>query len=218
MKYDQQQSTRPSRPCARRQDLRAEKGSSLDDRSGTGALEQVQIIATRSMTQVRSLQRGSSVLRLVVLISVALFIAGVGWFSYAEYRRQYWDDVAAELCMKEGGVEILQFVELTPAQYESMPRAGGHIGGHAPIELTPPTVPTYAESREEVIRRASPRVWKTVSRVIRKSDGATVARWVSVHRLGGDPLAIDHPSSFTCPPFEQLYTDLEKIFIRRENK
>ena len=168
--------------------------------------------------RMRCQQRGSSVLKVIVIVFVAMLVAGISWFIYADQRRQYWDDMARELCAKEGGVQIVQHVQLTPAEYASMPRAGGHVAGHAPLELSPPTVPTYAQFREEVIRQSSPRVWKTVSQVIRKSDGATVARWVRVTRLGGDPIVIDHPSSFTCPPSEQVYSDLEKIFEMREVK
>lgn len=165
---------------------------------------------------VRFLQRGSVVLKGMGVIAATALAAGIGWFTYANHRLHYWDDKAREMCAKEGGVQILQHVPLTPVEYESMPRAGGHIGGHAPLELSPAAVPTYAQSREEVIRESSPRVWKTVSIVVRKSDGATVARWVRVTRLGGDPISIDHPSSFICPAAERIYADLEKIFVRKE--
>lgn len=163
-------------------------------------------------------QRGGSVLTTILIISVATIVVGIGWYAYAAHRQQYWDDKVRELCAKEGGVQVLQYVPLTPIEFESMPRAGGQVGGHAPLELTPPEVPTYGQSREEVIRESSPRVWKTVSVVIRKSDGATVARWVYLTRLGGDAISIDHPSSFTCPPWEQSYADLANIFVKKEIK
>ena len=170
------------------------------------------------MKRVRFRQRGSSLLKVMVIIPAAMLVAGIGWLIYAGQRLQYWDDKVRELCAKEGGVQVLQYVPLTPLEFESMPRAGGQVGGHAPLELSRPEVPTYGQSREEVIRESSPRVWKTVSLVIRKSDGTTVARWVHVTRLGGDPISIDHPSSFTCPPWEQIYADLAKIFVKKEIK
>lgn len=170
------------------------------------------------MKHVPALQRGNVLLWVVSAIAIVPLVAGVGWLTYTNHRRQYWDERAQELCAREGGVQILQHVPLTLAEYEAMPRAGGRVGGHAPLELSPPTVPTYAQSREEVIRESAPRVWKTVFQLIRKSDGATVARWVRVTRLGGDPIPLDHPSSFTCPPSEQVYADLEKIFVKRNVK
>lgn len=170
------------------------------------------------MRRVRCLQRGSSVLKVIVIIPAAMLVAGIGWFIFADQRLKYWDDKVRELCAKEGGVQVLQHVLLTPAEYEAMPRSGGHVSGAAPLELTRLEAPTYAESRIEVIREASPRIWKTVVLVIRKSDGTTVARLVHVSRSGGDPIAIDHPSSFGCPPADQISAGLGKIFVKKEMK
>jgi hypothetical protein len=170
------------------------------------------------MKRVRVIQRGGSVLKMILIIPAAMLVAGIGWLVYADQRLKYWDDKVREMCAKEGGVQVLQHVPLTPAEFEAMPRSGGHVSGAAPLELTRPEVPTYAESRMEVIREASPRIWKTVVLVVRKSDGATVARWVRVSRSGGDPIAIDHPSHFICPPVEQMSAELAKVYVKKEIK
>lgn len=170
------------------------------------------------MNRIDLFQRGGSALKALVVVPVAFLVAGIGWYAFASLRLQYWDGKVRELCAKEGGVKVLQHVALTPAEYASMPRTGGRVAGHAPLELSRPEVPTYAQYRQDVIREWNPQVWKMVGTVIRKSDSATVARWVHVNRLGGDPIAIDHPSSFSCPPAEQTSAELETIFVIKEIK
>lgn len=170
------------------------------------------------MSRIYVLQRGSSVLKTLVVVPLALLVAGIGWYAFASLRLQYWDGKVRELCAKEGGVKVLQHVALTPAEYASMPRSGGHVSGAAPLELTWPEVPTYAHSNIEVIREWDPRVWKTVVTVVRKSDGAPVARLVHVSRSGGDPIAIDHSSSFACPSGPEISAQLETIYVKKEIK
>jgi hypothetical protein len=160
-------------------------------------------------------QRGGATLKFVLAIPLVLILACVTWYVLSDQWQRYWDRRVVELCAKEGGVEIFQHVELTEEQFRTLPKVDGHVTGNASMNLTLESEPTYAESKIEVVRENSPRVWKTTSLIRRKSDAEAVARYVRVSRLGGDPITVDHPSSFMCPPSEQIYADLSKIFIKK---
>ena len=141
------------------------------------------------MKRVRVFQRGSLVLKVILAVSVAMLVAGIGWFSYAEQRREYWDDKVREMCAKEGAAVALQRVEI--ARGDAIPPTPDERYADAGAEYV-------SRWREEVIRPASPRVLRTEVTLIRVHDQKSLGRQIRYARIGGDPGFVDNPSTFSC--------------------
>lgn len=80
------------------------------------------------------------------LVSALIFAGFIGWYGFTEYQRNYWDDRVRSICAEPGSEQVFSKVMLSDAEYEAIPRVGGHLAGFAPRELTRPSVPTYVRN------------------------------------------------------------------------
>lgn len=150
------------------------------------------------MNSIRFFQRGGAVLKLIVIIAAAMFVAGIGWFTYAEHRLRYWDDKVREMCVKDGGLHIFEQVSLPSSVYQSLLSVFG--------ELSPPELdggrgeaPIGRISLDVHLHIGVPEVVRYEQRLVRRSDGKVLGSYITYARIGGDSGFVDNPSTFACP-------------------
>jgi hypothetical protein len=147
--------------------------------------------------------RASSILGLVVLYGCA---------GYTPGAKSYWDQRVNDMCAKDGGVTIYERIPIPKAQFEKLPRVGGHAAIPPRTDAKADDLVFWDEFSTD-IRDANPRVWRSEQIVRRRSDEKIVARIVRYSRVGGDmPTGLAHSSSLGCPEEEQIFAQQEKIF------
>lgn len=128
---------------------------------------------------------------------IVLLALGVG---YIEARKAYWDRKVMELCQKDGGVKIFKPVVLSDADYARLP--------FAPLDARY----VYSSNTEYLVRDGL-EVKKYVTRVLDRSSATILSHRVAFSRIGGDLVAVDEPSSFSCPRVKESLFD--KTFVRQ---
>jgi hypothetical protein len=127
-----------------------------------------------------------------------------------------WDDHIRKLCERDGRVTILEQVTISKSDLERgvLPRSND---GRIDVELRQlahPEAPVYAERNTTYFREWNPQVGRVEWTVIRRQDGAVVARWVRYGRFGGDlSTGLAHDSSFSCPDPQTINEELQKLFV-----
>lgn len=149
-------------------------------------------------------------LLMIPVAVIALFILAVGFY---EGRKAYWDYRISEMCKKDGGVTVVEKMQISSEQYEKLPRVN-----NSPVIVSEKhsksPEPVFAVDREMVLREWAPRVIRWESSVKRRSDGKVIGMLVTYIRSGGDfPLSFGHPTSFICPERKQFYADQSKFFL-----
>lgn len=157
-------------------------------------------------------QRGLSLIGKLLMIPAVLIAALILAVGFYEGRKAYWDAQVREMCAKDGGVTIYQKLHISKAEVRLLGTVGGMIGIPAK-ELARPNAPVHEELKIIDIRRASPQVSRSEMLILRRSDGAIVAKAIIYARSGGDFSSPAHPSSFSCPELKAVISDLQQLFI-----
>ncbi len=147
------------------------------------------------------------------LILIGLLVLA---FLFGEFNKSYWDYKVKKMCLEDGGVTVYETVFLSEAEFKT---AGGSSYG----QLVVPTrevardrniYPFYSERSGSELRSGSPRVYRSESKIFRKSDEKVLGRLTTYGRYGGDFPFSFNPSSFGCGNIEGFRLDIEKqIFI-----
>jgi hypothetical protein len=150
---------------------------------------------------------------LIALIAcVSLLSACAG---YVPGRKSAWDSEISALCAKDGGVQMVEQIVLTPEQADLMREHGGRISVRT-RSGTPSSWPIFAEMRTSYLNKASPVVTRTETEIVRRSDSKVVAKWVMYARSGGDfPTGLAHESVFSCPDIRGLDAQIQRLFVIR---
>ena len=173
-----------------------------------------------SVTSVRESNSRKSYVDWRWLLSMSPLVAALSaCMGYTPGRLEYWDEVIREHCKKDGGVTIYDRIRVSKAEIDRhvLTITEGRYLGVTLKELAHPDSPAYAERRITYLREANPQVGRVEWIVIRRSDQAVVARWVSYGRFGGDAPGPSHESHFTCPDPQALRSDLQRLFIVEGN-
>jgi hypothetical protein len=144
---------------------------------------------------------------LLVVCLLAITLAGC-----MPGQQSYWDAQVKEMCAKDGGVTIYQKLRISESEMRLLGTVGGMIGIPAK-DLAKPNAPVYEELKIVDIRDSNPRVSRSEMLIVRRSDGATVARAIIYARSGGDFPSPAHPSSFSCPEFNVVISELQQLFV-----
>ena len=169
----------------------------------------VLFVARYSVKRGRLLQGGRSSLKVLAIILAAVLVAGIGWFTYAEQRLQYWDNKVRELCAKDGEGVVLQRVEV--AQRDAIPPT--------PDERYADAGAAYVSRwREEVIRSTNPRILRTEVILIRARDKTILGHQFIYARIGGDAGFVDNPSTFSCRDIGIKSIGSQVFFTKGESK
>jgi hypothetical protein len=87
--------------------------------------------------------------------------------------------------------------------------------GVATKRLANPEAPVYALEKVTYLREGNPQVRRAESSVVRRSDQAIVATWVTYARIGGDvPTGMSEGTNFICPDLREMTSDLDRqLFV-----
>lgn len=142
------------------------------------------------------------------------FILIAGGIAFCELNKAYWDHQVKLMCEKDGGVTVFEYIELTPDEFK---KHGGNQYGEIRINgksASPKSDPYFIDFSNSIINKGPPQVGKTITSIIRKSDGKTMSVLVDYGRGGGDLIVIDHPSSFSCNEIEGFSSRLIKSTVK----
>jgi len=142
--------------------------------------------------------RGVGAVRLLAWIPVALILLLVLVVGFYEGRKAYWDYRVREMCEKDGGVKVIEIIDVDASTYQSLKNKFGQID--IPVKEDPRSVGAvvFHSYKDIYLRHDDPEVRRSELVVTRASSGAIVATSITYSRVGGDILAL-HPSHFSCP-------------------
>jgi len=160
-----------------------------------------------------SQQRGGAIVKILLFIPLLVLLV-IGFY---EGRKAYWDYQVKDMCEKDGGVVIIDLMNISQEQEKYLPHAGGVVS-ISPESLAHPSAPAFIKTNKQIIKDGSPTVVRLEYEVIRRSDGQQIATAVSYLRTGGDIPSPAFPSSYYCPVTGKITTDLSKIFAIKESR
>lgn len=153
---------------------------------------------------------GLSLIGWLIKIPVFLIILLVLVIGFYEGRKAYWDYRVTKMCEEDGGVTVFEKVELEKNKHSNLISRGGSviipIFSNAKIDD-----PYYIVFSESILRKKNPKVRKTETKIIRRSDSKVLSLKVSYSRGGGDfPTFIAAASAFSCRNVKGINTILGK--------
>jgi len=143
----------------------------------------------------------------IPLVLISLLILVVIFF---EARKAYWDHRIEEMCEKDGGVIVHEYIELEREEYPNLISSSGNviIPNKYNAKVGDPYFVTFSES---ILRDGTPKIRRTETKIIRRSDSKILSIRVGYSREGGDiPTGILAPSSFSCRSVKNINTSLIK--------
>lgn len=138
-------------------------------------------------------------------LAVALGVSGLAnCASYTPGAKSHWDARVKELCEKDGGIMVYERARINRSDFRP-PIVSAGILPLPPDESAASTTPYVSRRVNVTLNASSPRVERSETQVIRRSDGKVLGRSVQYWRRGGDvPTGIAEDSSFICPAHADL--------------
>lgn len=148
---------------------------------------------------------------LSVMIGIGL-LGAVLWVVQKNYVRNSWDERIAELCLTEGGLQIYEKVQISGDYFDEKGGFRGvyAIGGLAESERK--GTEYYEISTYETLNEWDPTVMKVTTKMYKREDGKILGRVVGYSRSGGDALAIDQQSGYSCAEVEGFNGKITNVF------
>lgn len=154
----------------------------------------------------------SLVVRGLIAVLCIATLSGLLWLAVGEKWKA--DRQVRELCAKDGGVRVYETVTLPAERFDEWGNVG--IPERSRAKLTDEY---YYESEIHYYREVSPKLLRSRSWVVRRSDRKILGEAISYGRSGGDLPGPWHGSSFHCPPIAEAEGKLESsIFLKRVEK
>lgn len=143
-------------------------------------------------------QRGAGVIKTLLLIPVALVLLVMLVLAFYEGRKAYWDYRVREMCERDGGTRIIDkvLIDRNDAKDEGL-----LIGDSVVIPShreAKPNASYYIVYESEDLRKHHPRVFRSLTSVVRAEDKKVIAEMIIYSRVGGDFPTFAHPSSTSC--------------------
>jgi len=123
------------------------------------------------------------------------------------------DAKVRELCEKDGGITVYETVTLPAERFEG----SGSIY-IPPKRLAKPDDAYYYERTTHYEKKGNPEMWRSHTKVYRRSDEKLLGEAISYARRGGDIPGPWHPSSFRCPENAGLNDLNKQIFIKEQRE
>ncbi|MDP1735626.1 MAG: hypothetical protein Q8L44_14800 [Sulfuritalea sp.] len=151
-------------------------------------------------------------LRITVIALAASLWLGVS-FWYGGGRKIYYDAEVNRLCAIDGGAKVYETVMLPANEYEKLVQKNWVLPD---TKRAQPIDKYFVGSDTQYYRASDPQVARTITRVIRRSDGKVLGEYVRYGRGGGDIPGPWHGSSYLCPNPTTSSGFETKIFIKGE--
>ena len=155
-------------------------------------------VGIRSARTFVRLDRGYKLVRVAMITVIATIWFGAS-FWYGGGRKIYYDTQVRELCAKDGGVKVYEQVVLPVERFDKWGNVDVPNKRHAKQYDE-----YYFEPETAYLKQGSPVLVRTVTRIIRRSDGKVLGESVRYGRGGGDLPGPWEPSTFDCPPIVEL--------------
>ena len=144
----------------------------------------------------------------------------IGWATFVQVRKEFWDRRVQDLCAKEGGITIYETVTLRDRRYLDrdlnvrIPPILERATGYGPMDFeAKPDDIFFRTSTLTILREDRPRVAKSDVLVFRTSDKKVLGRATTFGRVGADLLAIDFESRLTCPDGASESDLFKRLFV-----
>ena len=149
----------------------------------------------------------------ILRISIGVLLFAI-WFGGAFWevagKKMYWDAKVLELCAKDGGVKVYETVELTPNLLDW----AGRISIPSKSKATAEDYYFY-EMEDQYLRKKNPKIIRTRTVIIRRSDNKILGESIRYGRGGGDLPGPWEASNYNCPTISKDNIGIEnQIFIK----
>lgn len=109
------------------------------------------------------------------------------------------DAEVKRLCAIDGGIKVYETVTLPAGRFDNY----GNIGVRN-IQNADPRDEYYFRSDDVYMRSGNPALIRTVTQIVRRSDGKVLGESIRYGRGGGDIPGPWHSSTFDCPSIKDL--------------
>jgi len=151
-------------------------------------------------------------LLLLPLVLIAFLLLTLG---FLEGRKAYWDNKVQKMCDKDGGTTVFEYV--TISRDEAL-RNNLTSNGLLKIPLkSNGRFPFIYSNKTIEIRSQEPRVYRGETKLIRVTDGKTLAIMVEYLRVGGDFPSFSHSTSQNCLAKSKALADLNAVVRIKED-
>lgn len=144
-----------------------------------------------------------------ICIGLVFFAIWFGWPFWEMFgKKMYWDAKVRELCAIDGGVKVYERVLLPSKIFDKYGNVGIVNKRHAK-----PSDGYYFQTENVYLRKDNPKIIRSVTQIIRRDDNKNLGESIRYGRSGGDLPGPWHPSSYGCPPIEELRLE-SSIFMK----
>jgi len=151
-----------------------------------------------------------------IVIGLVLLSSWFGWTVWeVAGKKMYWDAKVRELCAKDGGIDVYEKVELPADVYEQYVNENWILPDKTDVE---PKDEYYVEWKLFYYHKGNPQVSRSETRIVRRSDGKILGKYISYGRGGGDLPGPWNGSSFTCPNPAHLQNFETSVFKKGGKK
>lgn len=128
--------------------------------------------------------------------------------------KAYYDRQVREMCARDGGVRVYEMVRLPAERFDDLKRKNFVLEYQAK-----PTDEYYIETAKRHYREGYLNVYRTHSKVVRRSDGKVLGEYIRYARVGGDLPGPWHHSSFSCSDLAEQPINFEtEIFAEGDEQ
>ncbi|SDE53674.1 hypothetical protein [Desulfuromonas thiophila] len=143
------------------------------------------------------------------LLLFSLWFGGAFWEVAG--KKMYWDAQVRKLCAIDGGVKVYETVKLTPEIYEYYAGRNWVLPDKSDAKSSDEY---FYEDDIIYYHRKDPQVTRSLTRVIRRSDGKVLGEYIRYGRGGGDLPGPWHGSSFSCSDITRSPSFEKSIFTK----
>jgi hypothetical protein len=145
----------------------------------------------------------------------AVVAVPTAWVGMRLFNTWSLDRELERLCAMDGGVHILEFVQLPNEQFD---HEGVPFSGYRHLFASGKYLgPDYQVERGvRVLVAGDPRLQRTETRVVRIRDGKLLANWVQYARVGGGLPLPSPPTAKSCSTGPEADRFPYNVFIKQE--
>ncbi len=138
--------------------------------------------------------------KLVLMLPVYFIGLLMVMFIFTVLNKAFWDARVRYLCANEGGVTVIETVDLSAPEYIGIPKAFNGIPIISSERYMNPSDPLYRTSESSSEKKlGGVSITRFVENIVRSSDKKVLGIHISYNRSGGDILTLGGPGSiYSC--------------------